>query len=470
MKILEIREKFLKGQLSPEDLTKSYLQKIEKEDEEIGAFLSVYPELALKEAKKAQKILQKEKEKSPILTGIPCAIKDNILVKGMKCTAGSKILEDFIAPYDATVIKKIKESQAIILGKTNLDEFAMGSSTENSAFFPTKNPLDITRVPGGSSGGSAAAVAANFCQFSLGSDTGGSIRQPAAFCNLVGLKPTYGRVSRYGLIALASSLDQIGPIAKNVEDAEIVFEIISGKDPYDSTTFEKKFSCPPLKDVKIGIPKEFFPEEIDPEIKEKTLEVIKKIEKNGFKVLEISLPLSSYSLPCYIILMSAEASSNLARYDLIKYGRKEIEDFEKFKGEDFYSFLRSKYFGKEVKRRIIMGTFVLSAGYLDEYYLRAKKVQQLIKKDFERAFREVNLILTPISPILPFKLGERIQDPLKMYFADLFTTSVNLAGLPALSLPAGKVKNLPLGIQLIAPAFGEKLLFEFGKIFQKING
>jgi len=469
MNILEIREKFLKGEVSPEELTKTYLQRIEKEDKEIGAFLSVYPELALKMAKKAKETIQKEKEKSPILTGIPCAIKDNILVKGMKCTAGSKILEDFIAPYDATVIKKIKKSQAIILGKTNLDEFAMGSSTENSAFFPTKNPLDKTRVPGGSSGGSAAAVAADFCQFSLGSDTGGSIRQPAAFCNLVGLKPTYGRVSRYGLIALASSLDQIGPITKNVEDAEIVFQIISGKDFHDSTTIEKEFKCPPLKDIKIGIPKEFFPEEIEPEIKEKVLEVAEKIKKNGFKTLEISLPFSSYSLPCYIILMSAEASSNLARYDLIKYGRKEVEDFEKFRGEDFYAFLRSKYFGKEVKRRIIMGTFVLSAGYVDEYYLRAKRVKELIKKDFEKAFREVNLILTPISPILPFKLGERVQDPIKMYLADLFTTSVNLAGLPALSLPVGMVKNLPVGIQLIAPAFGEKLLFEFGKILEKIN-
>jgi aspartyl-tRNA(Asn)/glutamyl-tRNA(Gln) amidotransferase subunit A len=393
------------------------------------------------------------------------------LVEGVKCTAGSKILENYVAPYDATVIKKLKEAGAIILGKTNLDEFAMGSSTENSAFFPTKNPLDLERVPGGSSGGSAAAVCANFCVFALGSDTGGSVRQPASFCGIVGLKPTYGSVSRYGLIAFASSLDQIGPMAKNVDDCKIVFEVIRGKDEMDSTSVNSKFQIPnskiEIKNLKIGVPKEYFVEGIEPEVKEKIEEAIKKYEEMGAKILEISLPHTEYALACYFIISRSEASANLARYDGIKYG------FSTSKKQRTANNLLNVYlesrgggFGKEVKRRIMLGTFSLSVGYYEAYYLRAAKVRNLIIKDFEKAFEKVDLIFTPTSPTLPFKLGEKIDDPLKMYLSDIFTVSVNLAGLPAISIPVSKVKNLPVGLQIIGKPFEENKIFEVAKFYE----
>jgi aspartyl-tRNA(Asn)/glutamyl-tRNA(Gln) amidotransferase subunit A len=468
--IERVREGLIKKEFSAVELTRAYLEKIGKEDKKIGAFLTLCPDLALQRAKEIDEMIFLKKD-LPILAGVPCAIKDNILVEGVKCTAGSKILENYVAPYDATVIKKLKEAGAIILGKTNLDEFAMGSSTENSAFFPTKNPLDLERVPGGSSGGSAAAVCANFCVFALGSDTGGSVRQPASFCGIVGLKPTYGSVSRYGLIAFASSLDQIGPMTKNVEDCKIVFEVIRGKDEMDSTSVNPKSQIPnskiEIKNLKIGVPKEYFVEGIEPEVNEKIEEAIKKYEEMGAKILEISLPHTEYALACYFIISRSEASANLARYDGIKYG------FSTSKKQRTANNLLNVYlesrgggFGKEVKRRIMLGTFSLSVGYYEAYYLRAAKVRNLIIKDFEKAFEKVDLIFTPTSPTLPFKLGEKIDDPLKMYLSDIFTVSVNLAGLPAISIPVSKVKNLPVGLQIIGKPFEENKIFEVAKFYE----
>ena len=468
--IERVKEGLIKKEFSAVELTKAYLEKIEKEDKKIGAFLTLCPDLALQRAKEIDEMIFLKKN-LPTLAGVPCAIKDNILVEGVRCTAGSKILENYVAPYDATVIKKLKEAGAIILGKTNLDEFAMGSSTENSAFFPTKNPLDLERVPGGSSGGSAAAVCANFCVFALGSDTGGSVRQPASFCGIVGLKPTYGSVSRYGLIAFASSLDQIGPMAKNVDDCKIVFEAIRGKDEMDSTSVNSKFQIPnskiEIKNLKIGVPKEYFVEGIEPEVKEKIEKAIKKYEEMGAKILEISLPHTEYALACYFIISRSEASANLARYDGIKYG------FSTSKKQRTANNLLNVYlesrgggFGKEVKRRIMLGTFSLSVGYYEAYYLRAAKVRNLIIKDFEKAFEKVDLIFTPTSPTLPFKLGEKIDDPLKMYLSDIFTVSVNLAGLPAISIPISKVKNLPVGLQIIGKPFEENKIFEVAKFYE----
>jgi aspartyl-tRNA(Asn)/glutamyl-tRNA(Gln) amidotransferase subunit A len=468
--IERVREGLIKKEFSAAELTRAYLEKIEKEDKKIGAFLTLCPDLALQKAKEIDEMIFLKKD-LPALAGVPCAIKDNILVEGVRCTAGSKILENYIAPYDATAIKKLKEAGAIILGKTNLDEFAMGSSTENSAFFPTKNPLDLERVPGGSSGGSAAAVCANFCVFSLGSDTGGSIRQPASFCGIVGLKPTYGSVSRYGLIAFASSLDQIGPLAKNVKDCQTVFEIIKGKDEMDSTSVEfqslgQKRISP--KELKIGVPKEYFVEGIEAEVKEKIEKAIKKFEEMGFKILEISLPHTEYALACYFIISRSEASANLARYDGIKYGYSKTSNLKPKISNllDVYFESRGEGFGKEVKRRIMLGTFSLSVGYYEAYYLRAAKVRNLIIQDFERALEKVDLIFTPTSPTLPFKLGERIDDPLKMYLADIYTVSINLAGLPAISIPVGKVGNLPVGLQIIGRPFEEEKIFEVAKIYE----
>ena len=406
------------------------------------------------------------------LSGIPMAVKDNILVEDVRCTAGSKILENYIAPYDAQVVKKLKEKEVVILGKTNLDEFAMGSSTENSAFGSTRNPHDLTRVPGGTSGGSAAAVAANLCSFALGSDTGGSIRQPASFCGVVGLKPTYGAVSRFGLIAFASSLDQIGPLTKTVEDARIVFEAISGKDPLDSTSVEinLKSEILSLKSIKIGVPKEYFIKGIDPEVEKVIKAAIKKYEEMGAKIEEVSLPHTEYALPCYYVIVPSEASANLARYDGIKYGYSKISNLKSQISNllDVYLKSRGEGLGAEVRRRIMLGTYALSAGYYEAYYLRAQKVRTLIRKDFDRAFEKVDAIFTPVSPTPAFKLGEKIDDPLTMYLSDIFTVSVNLAGLPALSLPVGKARKLPVGLQIIGKPFEENKILEIGEIFEKL--
>jgi len=449
------------------ELAIAYLDKIEKEDDRINAFLSVDREGALGQAREADKRILSGNMTA--LTGIPTAIKDNILVKGLKNTCGSKILENYIAPYSATVIEKLKEEGVIILGKTNMDEFAMGSSTENSAFGVTKNPHDLERVPGGSSGGSAAAVTTDFCCFALGSDTGGSIRQPASFCGVVGLKPTYGAVSRYGLTAFASSFDQIGILTKSVEDSQIVFETISGLDSKDSTSAEVR---PPqscggrtsanLKNLRIGIPKEYF--EGDFETKKTIQESLKLLQNQGAKLIDISLPNTKYALPAYYIIAPSEASANLSRYDGIKFGLSE-------EGEDLldgYLKTKEKGFGDEVKRRIMIGTYALSSGYYDAYYLRAQKVRTLIKADFDKAFEKVDIIITPTTPTSAFKIGEKM-DPLSMYLSDIFTVSVNLAGLPAISIPVGSTEaKLPIGLQIIGKPFEENKILNIAKIYNNI--
>jgi len=402
-----------------------------------------------------------------------CAIKDNILVAGEKCTAGSKILADYVAPYDATVVKKLKKSGAIFLGKTNMDEFAMGSSTENSAFGATKNPCDTMRVPGGSSGGSAAAVAADECIFALGSDTGGSIRQPASFCGVVGLKPTYGAVSRYGVMAMASSLDQIGPLTKNVADCKTVFEVIRGEDKMDATSTNfpampgKKFE---IKGLRLGLPKEYFAKGIDPAVEKLVRGAISKLEQQGAKIEEISLPYSESALACYYIIMASEVSANLARFDGIKYGTSAISDKQLATDDllDVYLKSRGSYFGAEVRRRIMLGTYSLSSGYYDAYYLRAQKVRTKILEDFKNAFSKVDLIMTPVAPTPAFKIGEKIEDPVTMYLSDIYTVPMNMAGVPALSIPCGLADGLPVGLQIIGPHFSEELIFGAGQMCEDL--
>jgi aspartyl-tRNA(Asn)/glutamyl-tRNA(Gln) amidotransferase subunit A len=485
--ITQAHQGLIKREFSVLELTQVFLNRIGKLNKEISAFLTVTENSAISQAKKIDELISR-KEKIPLLAGIPSAIKDNILVEGVKCTAGSKILANYIAPYDATCIKKLKSQGTVILGKTNLDEFAMGSSTEHSAFFPTRNPYDLTRVPGGSSGGSAAAVAANLCLFALGSDTCGSIRQPAAFCGTVGLKPTYGAVSRYGLIAMASSLDQIGPITKTVADAKIVFGAISGKDPLDSTSVESpirnlKFE---IKNLKIGIPREYFAKGIDSEVEKTVRSAIKKYETAGAKIEEISLPYSTHhSLATYYLIMPSEVSANLARYDGIKYGYSVASDRQQASNlMDVYFKSRAEGFGQEVKRRIMLGTYALSAGYYDAYYLKSQQVRTLIINDFTKAFEKVDVIMTPTTPTPAFKLGEKITDPLLMYLSDIYMAAVNLAGLPAISIPCGKVKVLgspkfgskgdefgailPVGLQIIGKPFGEEKILAIADFFEKL--
>ncbi len=462
--IKEARKGLLEKEFSAVQLAESFLNRIAKTDKDIFSYLTVFTESALDQAKAVDQLIYQGRD-IPLLAGIPCAIKDNILIKGEKCTAGSKILENYFAPYSATVVEKLKKEGAVFLGKTNLDEFAMGSSTENSAFGPTKNPHDTERVPGGSSGGSAASVAGGMAVYALGSDTGGSIRLPASFCGVVGMKPTYGTVSRYGLIAFASSLDQIGPLAKTVEDAEIVFRAISGADPLDSTSapFEYHQTKLGIKGLKIGVPKEYFVRGMEPEVEELVRGAIKKYEEMGAKIIEVSLPHTEYALPAYYIINPSEASANLARFDGIKYGFSDrdakdlIEVYLKSRGEGF---------GAEVRRRIMLGTYALSAGYYEAYYLKAQKVRTLVRNDFDNAFKKVNVLMTPAAPSLPFKIGEKVDDPLSMYLTDIYTVSVNLAGLPALTLPIGKAKGLPVGLQIIGKSFEENTIFQTAKIYE----
>lgn len=467
--IKQAHEGLKKGDFTSVDLTKAYLTKIKKSD--LNSFLSITEDLALAQAKEADKKIASGN--FGVLTGIPCAIKDAILVKGEKCTSASKILENYVAPYDATVIKKLKEQGAVILGKTNLDEFAMGASGENSAFGATKNPHDKTRVTGGTSSGSAAAVANNEAVYTLGSDTGGSIRQPASFCGVVGLCPTYGAVSRYGLIAHASSLDQIGPLAKTVEDVEIVFKAISGKDKMDATSVDYKFKeeRATLKDLKIGVPKEYFSKGLEPEVGKIIRDAIKKVKDLGAKIINVSLPSTEYALACYYIIGPSEISANLARFDGIKYGLS-------VGGKDLLDvYLKSKGhgFGAEVKRRILIGTYCLSSGYYDAYYKKAQEVRQLIKQDFVKVFEKVDLLFCPVSPFPAFKLGEKLNDPLSMYLADIYTIPSKLAGLPAISLPAGKIGNpsagsgqsLPVGLQIIGNHFQESKILSVASFLEK---
>ena len=457
----------LKKEFSCYEIISEFLNFAKKKDKEIDAFLEFFED-AKDKAHQVDLYLEKEvPKKVPLLCGVPCAIKDNILIEGKEVTAASKILKNYIAPYDAFVIKKLKENKAIFLGRTNMDEFAMGSSCEYSAYKITKNPFDLKRVPGGSSGGSAASVALGEVIFALGSDTGGSIRQPASFCGVVGLKPTYGSVSRFGLIAMASSLDQIGPITKTVADAEIVFNLIKGKDLKDATSLDyEKFKKPKkeVKKIKIGILKEKFLKGTQKEVLEAFSEVVDFFKKEKFKIKEISLDSLKYALPTYYIIMSAEASSNLARYDGIKYP----SSLEGKTWKDTYKKTRG-LFGEEVVRRIILGTFVLSSGYIEAFYKKAQKARELIKLDFKKAFKEVDVILIPTSPTLPFKIGEKVKDPLKMYLADVFTIPVNLAGICAINIPSLKFKkNLPVGFQIIGDHFSENFLFDLGKYYERL--
>jgi aspartyl-tRNA(Asn)/glutamyl-tRNA(Gln) amidotransferase subunit A len=468
-----VHQGLIRKDFSTLELTKYFLERIENFDKKICSYLTVTGDLALSQAKAIDVLISSGKE-VPFLAGIPVAIKDNMLVDNVRCTAGSKILADYVAPYDATVVKKLKDQGVVILGKTNLDEFAMGSSGENSAFEPTKNPLDLEKVPGGSSAGSAAAVAGKLAIFSLGSDTGGSIRLPASFCGLVGFKPTYGAVSRYGLIAMASSLDQIGPITKTVEDNEVVFKTISGKDHLDSTSADFNFQeiegKVNIKNIKIGMPKEYFVKGINPDIEAIVKNSIKRIEAAGAEIKEISLPHTEYALATYYIIMPSEVSANLARYDGIKYGYSVTRKNEDKSKDLLNVYLNSREdgFGDEPRRRIMLGTYALSSGYYDAYYLKAQKVRTLIKEDFEKVFKNVDFIITPTSPTLPFRIGERVQDPLAMYLSDILLVAVNLAGLPAISIPCGKIKNLPVGLQIIGQRFQENKIFAVSKIFEKI--
>lgn len=464
--IKEAHEGLKNKKFSSKELTLAYLDRIKKEDAKIDAYLSVTEDLAISQAKAADKIISESKD-FDLLTGIPCSIKDNILVEGETATAASKILENYVAAYDATVIKKLKEKGAVILGKTNLDDSAMGISTENSAFKTTKNPHDLERVPGGSSGGSAASVAANLALYSLGTDTGGSIRLPSSFCGVVGLNPTYGAVSRYGVIAMASSLDQVGPIAKNVSDIKTIFKSISGKDPLDATSqnYEFKDSDTKIKGLKIGVPKEYFSGAINKDVKKIVENSIKKAEENGAKIVEISLPNTEYAIACYYIIVPSEVSANLSRYDGIKYG------FSNQKAKDLmdvYLKSRGDGFGSEPKRRILLGTYALSAGYYDAYYKRAQEVRELVKQDFINAFKEVDVIMTPISPVPAFKIGELVDDPLSMYMMDVYTCPLKLAGLPALSMPAGKIGKLPVGLQIIGNYFEENKILGVAEELEKL--
>ena len=475
--VKKFSEGLLKKDFSALEITQAYINEIKENDGKIGAYLSLDEEGAVRDAEAVDISIAKD-ETIGVLAGVPLAIKDNILIKDLPATAASKILENYTASYDAGVIQKLKSGGAVFLGKTNMDEFAMGSSTENSAFKITRNPHDHERVPGGSSGGSAAAVAAHLALAALGSDTGGSIREPANFCGTVGLKPTYGAVSRSGLMALASSLDQIGPFTKTAEDAALVFNAIRGKDPLDATSsepvdsgYESRLLNPDFKKIKnmvVGIPEEYLVEGLDEEVRKYIEIAIKSIESLGVKFKKISLPHAKYALSCYYIILPAEASSNLAKFDGIRYSR--LNDLGYSGLKDIYSNQRGEGFGAEAKRRIILGTFVLSSGYYDSYYKKAQQVRRLIKNDFDNAFEGVDAILAPVAPGFAFKIGEKTDDPLTMYLEDIFTIPVNLAGLPAVSLPAREKKEgLPTGFQLIGKAWGEPEILGLGQYYEKIT-
>jgi aspartyl-tRNA(Asn)/glutamyl-tRNA(Gln) amidotransferase subunit A len=471
--IRELHEQLVKKERSAVEISQEALDRIQSVDSKINSFLYVTAEQALQQAREVDVKIAAGEELG-LLAGIPIGIKDNMCTKGIPTTCGSRILENFVPPYESTVTQKIKDAGAVMVGKTNLDEFAMGSSTENSAYKITANPWDISRVPGGSSGGSAAAVAASECVISLGSDTGGSIRQPASFCGVVGIKPTYGLVSRYGLVAYASSLDQIGPFARSVEDAAILLSAIAGYDSKDSTSLKVEIPNyaanlkPDLKSngkVRIGIIKETFGEGLDTEVEAAFNQALEQLKSLGAEIVEISCPRFRYGVPSYYIIAPSEASANLARYDGVKYGMRAKEADNLL---SMYTQTRAAGFGTEVKRRIMIGTYALSAGYYDAYYLKAQKVRTLIKEDFEQAFAQVDVLITPTAPTTAFKAGEKIADPLSMYLNDLMTIPVNLAGLPAISIPCGfDKKGLPVGLQLIGNVLQEEKLFQIAYAYEQ---
>lgn len=466
----ELRDKLAKKEITSEDITKSYIKRIEEKEPEVKAFVNTTTENAIEIAKEIDK-KRAEGEKLSELAGIPIGIKDNICTKGVKTTCSSRMLENFVSPYDATVMEKVKDEDLIMLGKCNMDEFAMGASTEYSYFKKTSNPWNLNKVPGGSSGGSAAAVAAGMVPWALGSDTGGSVRQPSSFCGTVGLKPTYGLVSRYGLVAFASSLDQIGTITKDVEDNAMLLNVIAGHDAKDSTSVnvEKKDYTKALindvKGLKIGIPKEYFGEGINPEVKEAVMNVAKKYEELGATVEECSISVTDYALATYYIIACAEASSNLGRFDGIRYGYR-TENFSNLK--DIYRNSRSEGFGSEVKRRIILGTYVLSSGYYDAYYKKAQKVRTIVKQAFKDLFKKYDVLLTPTSPTVAFDIGTRSNNPLEMYLADICTVSINIGGVPAMSVPCGlDSEGMPIGFQLIGNHFDEETLYRAAYTYEQ---
>jgi aspartyl-tRNA(Asn)/glutamyl-tRNA(Gln) amidotransferase subunit A len=461
-----------KGQLSSEELTSEFLRAIRERDPQVRAFLSVDEDAALAQARAVDE-KRKRGSAGGSLAGLPIALKDLLCTAGRPTTCGSKILQRFVPPYDAHVITRLKQADAVFLGKTNMDEFAMGSSTENSAFQVTRNPWDLERIPGGSSGGSAAAVAACETPLALGSDTGGSIRQPASLCGIAGMKPTYGRVSRFGLVAFASSLDQIGPLARQVADVALLLEVIAGHDARDSTSVDRpvpsysKTLDQSVKPLAIGVAKEHFGEGLDAEVEKSVRESLRLYESLGATIREISLPYSPYAVAAYYIVATAEASSNLARYDGVHYGNR-TERFDNL--IDMYCKSRGEGFGTEVKRRIMLGTYALSSGYKDAYYLKALRVRQLIKNDFDKAFADCDVIAGPTSPTPAFKIGERTEDPLAMYLADIYTISCNLAGLPGISIPCGFTKaGLPIGLQLLAPPFEEEKLLRVARMYERVT-
>lgn len=465
--LAEMRKKLDERELSSFELTTAFLKEIESRDGGIGAFLTV----TAAEAEEAAKSYDTAGEKTGVLSGIPMAVKDNICTKGVKTTCASHMLEDFVPCYDATVMEKLKAQKAVMLGKVNMDEFAMGSTTENSAFQVTKNPVDITCVPGGSSGGSAAAVAAGFAPFALGSDTGGSIRQPAAFCGVVGMKPTYGAVSRFGLVAFASSLDQIGPLTKNVYDNALVFSAISGHDKKDATSIADGYADSlaaiekGVRGMKVALPVEFFAEGIDSEVKNAVFAAAKRFEALGASISEVKMPALADALPAYYVISSAEASSNLARFDGVRYGKR-AEAYGDI--DELYKNTRNEGFGDEVKRRIMLGTFALSSGYYDAYYKKALQARSLIIAEYEKVFEKFDFILSPVAPTPAYKLGSKTGNPIEMYLGDIYTVPVNIAGVPALSLPCGKTEGgLPIGMQLIGKALSEPLLYRAGFAFEK---
>ncbi len=470
--IWELSTLLRKKEVSSKEVTEAYLERIDAVDQKVKAYITVTAEGALKAAEEADEKIARGDQRP--LTGIPIGLKDVLCTEGIPTTCASKILENFVPPYDATVVARLKKEGAVFLGKLNMDEFAMGSSTENSAFFPTRNPWSLDSIPGGSSGGSAAAVAARIACAALGSDTGGSIRQPASHCGIVGMKPTYGRVSRYGLVAFASSLDQIGPMTRDVRDCAILLNAIAGFDPKDSTSYPgdvPDFTAVierELDGMRIGVPKEYFGHGIEDSVDSAIRNAISTLEENGARIVEVSLPHTEYAVATYYIIAPAEASSNLMRYDGVKYGFR-ASGYKNLL--DMYKETRSQGFGPEVKRRIMLGTYSLSSGYYDAYYKKASQVRTIIRDDFLKAFNVCDCLITPVAPTPPFRIGEKVDDPLQMYLSDIFTIPVNLAGLPGISVPCALTEaGLPIGVQFIAPPFREETLIHVGSAFEALRG